>query len=255
MDPEFRFQWGSQKSVPKIGIPNLAGDINLLVDVVTIPPLLISVALHGDIILDDCCTARGLLPLQLDDGSVYWQICYYSRKAVETIISPQAIVNSSDVLQSWHQSGYRDGKGTPGSICFDSHDGFMSMTMTLARKDGLHYCPMDMYTVHDAPAIWCSQMVHSIATRVNSAMSNASLPHQVRSRFIPTTKAKQMESEVWLLCLGSPGVWQLDLLPGCVKGIPSEFQYHPFHYIDHKESASVKKRPAQPLVVRTRECN
>ncbi len=109
------------------------------------------------------------------------------------------------------------------SIRFDSHDGFMSMTMTLARKDGLYYCPTDMYTVHDAPAIWCSPMVCCIATRVNSAMSNASLPHWVRLRFIPTTKAKQMESEVWLLRLGLPGVWQLDVLLGRVKGIPSEF--------------------------------
>jgi hypothetical protein len=76
----------------------ITGDINLLVDVVNIPPLPISVALHGILTLDDCCTARGLLPIQLDDGSVYWQTCYYSKNAVETIISPQAIVNSSDVF-------------------------------------------------------------------------------------------------------------------------------------------------------------
>jgi hypothetical protein len=79
--------------------------------------------------------------------------------------------------------------------------------MTLARKDGLYYCPMDIYTVHDAPAIWCSPMVHRIATWVDSAMSNASLPHWVWSRFVPTTKAKQMESEVWLLRLGSQRNW------------------------------------------------
>ncbi len=76
----------------------ITGDINLLVDVVNIPPLSISVALHGDSTINDCCTARGLLPLQLDDWSVCWQICYYSKNAVKTIISPQAIVNSSDVL-------------------------------------------------------------------------------------------------------------------------------------------------------------
>jgi hypothetical protein len=76
----------------------VTGDVNLLVDVVTILPLPILVALHGDITLDDCCTAWGLLPLQLNNGSVNWQICYYSRNAVETIILPQAIVNSSDVF-------------------------------------------------------------------------------------------------------------------------------------------------------------
>jgi hypothetical protein len=76
----------------------ITGDINLLVDVVNIPPLSILVALHGDSTLDDCCTAQGLLPIQLDDGSVYWQICYYSKNAVKTIISPQAIINLSDVF-------------------------------------------------------------------------------------------------------------------------------------------------------------
>ncbi len=183
----------------------IMGDFNLLVDVVTIPPLPILVALHGDITLDDCCTAWGLLPIQLNNGSIYWQICYYSRNAVETIILPQAIVNSSDVFQSWHQSGYRNGNGTPGSIHFDSHDGFISMTMTLARKDGLYYCLMDMCTVHDACA-WCSPMVHCTATLVDSVTSIASPPHWVWSRFVPTTKAKQMESKVLLLHLGLPGV-------------------------------------------------
>jgi hypothetical protein len=59
---------------------------------------------------------------------------------------------------------------------------------------------------------------------------------------------------VWLLRLGSPGVHQLDMLPGRVTGIPSDFKYHPFHYIDHKEQASIKKRPAQRSAVRTSEC-
>jgi hypothetical protein len=63
-----------------------------------------------------------------------------------------------------------------------------------------------------------------------------------------------MESEVWLLHLGSLGVHQLDLLPGRVQGIPSEFRHHPFHFIDHKESALVKKQPAQHSAVRISEC-
>jgi hypothetical protein len=59
---------------------------------------------------------------------------------------------------------------------------------------------------------------------------------------------------VWLLCLGSPGVCQLDLLQGHVTGIPSDFRYHPFHYIDHKEQALLKKQPAQRSAVCTFEC-
>ena len=59
---------------------------------------------------------------------------------------------------------------------------------------------------------------------------------------------------MWLLRLGSPGVCQLDLLPGRVTGIPTDFRYHPFHYINHKEHASVKKGPVQFSVVRTPAC-
>ncbi len=115
----------------------VTGNIALLSDVISIPPLPISVALHGESTMDDCCTARGWLPIQLDDGLVFWQQCYYSKNAVETIISPQAIVNSSNVFCSWQQTGYRDGDGTPGSIHFDSHDGCVSMQMTLQMKDGI----------------------------------------------------------------------------------------------------------------------
>ena len=47
------------------------GLIESLVDVTTIPPLPISVAVHGsDVSLDDCCTHRGLLPLTMEDGSI-----------------------------------------------------------------------------------------------------------------------------------------------------------------------------------------
>jgi len=50
----------------------LTGDLDILVDVVEIPPLPISVAVNGDVpTLDDSCTRRGYLPLQLSDGSTH----------------------------------------------------------------------------------------------------------------------------------------------------------------------------------------
>jgi hypothetical protein len=67
----------------------ITGMLDLLVDVVVISPLPISVVVHGSgISLDGCCTHRGLLPLPLDDGSVYYQPCFYCKNIVETIISP-----------------------------------------------------------------------------------------------------------------------------------------------------------------------
>jgi hypothetical protein len=51
--------------------------------------------------------------------------------------------------------------------------------------------------------------------------------------------------------LGSPGEDQLDMLPGNVTGIPLEFHYHPFRFIDFKEQARIRKQAAQRTAVRT----
>jgi hypothetical protein len=67
----------------------ITGLLDLLVKVVSIPPLPISVATKtGGVSLDDCCTKKVLLPLTLEDGSFYYQPCYYCKNAVDIIISP-----------------------------------------------------------------------------------------------------------------------------------------------------------------------
>jgi len=129
----------------------LTGVLDLLVDVVSIAPLPISVATKlGDISMDDCCTKKGLIPLTLEDGSVYYQPCYFCKNAVETIISPQAL-SSSDVLVTWMQTGHKDGR--TGSIRFDSDSGLFSIAMRLEYWDGLYYCPgpTDVFTVDRDP--------------------------------------------------------------------------------------------------------
>jgi len=71
------------------------------------------------------------------------------------------------------------------------------------------------------------------------------------SHFAQTSKSKQVESEVWLLRLGSPGVHQHDVLPGIVTGIhsPSVFEYHQFWFIDFKEQARTRKQASQCLAL------
>ena len=93
----------------------LTGTLSLLVDTTSIPPMPISVAIEGaGTTTADCCTKRGLLPLQLADGGVYFQPCYYCENAVETIISPQAILDASDTFVEWSQTGYKD--DSPGTL-------------------------------------------------------------------------------------------------------------------------------------------
>jgi hypothetical protein len=128
----------------------VTGVLDSLVDVVVISPLPISVAVHGSgISLDDCCTHRGLLPLPLDDGSVYYQPCFYCKNIVETIISPQAIVSDSDLYVTWQQTGHKD--SLSGHLHFLSATGLASMTMSLAKRDGLYFAPTDVYTVDRTP--------------------------------------------------------------------------------------------------------
>jgi hypothetical protein len=122
------------------------GILGLLVDVESIPPLPISVATtSGSFSMDDCCTKKGLIPLTLSDGSVYYQPCYYCKNATETIISPEAIVTASDTLVHWTQEGHQG--DAPGSIRFSSDSSLYSITLHLEKRDGLYYCPMDVFTV------------------------------------------------------------------------------------------------------------
>jgi hypothetical protein len=223
---------------------SITGDLSSLVNVVNIPPMPITVAVTGAAALDDdCCTKRGYTPLTLKDGSIYWQFCLYCATAFETIISPQAILASSDVFVSWMQTGYKDNR--PGTIRFNSADGFLAMLLTLKCHNGLYYCPTNIYTVnqsstpttHISPSITCVAMAIPPSTQIHP------------SWYTPVTKSKQLESKLWLLCLGSPRVTQLDLIPGNTTGTPAEFAYHPFHFIGFKEQAWICCQAAQQSAV------
>ncbi len=116
----------------------VTGDLVVLLDVVDIEPIEISVALEGaPTSFDNCITKRGLLPLTLADGTIYYQTCFYCANLVETIISPAAILASSDVFISWQQDGFKD-PSVPGRLKFSSHDSLLSMTFQLFCQDGLY---------------------------------------------------------------------------------------------------------------------
>ncbi len=123
----------------------------------------ISVAVDGaGTSIADCCTKRGLLPLQLMDGGVYFQPCYYCENAVETIISPQAILDASDMFVEWSQTGYKD--DSPGTLQFYSDSGLASMTSTLTKRDGLYYTHTDVFTVDRDPLCRVALKANRLAT-------------------------------------------------------------------------------------------
>jgi hypothetical protein len=176
---------------------------------------------------------------------VYHQTRYYCKNAVETIISPEAIVAGSDTQVHWTQSGHKGDE--PGLIKFSSDSGLYSITINLEKQDGLYYCPTDVFTVDRDPG-WPNQpTIHRAA-----APPPTTLPRRNR-KFTPVSSDRLTELEVWMFRLGSPGEDQLDLLPGNVTGIPPGFHYHPFRSINWKEEARIQKQAALRLAERTTE--
>jgi hypothetical protein len=110
------------------------------------------------------------------------------------------------------------------------------MTFNLVFRDGLYYCMSDIYTVAHNPT----------DAQLQCTVASTSLDiWRTPSKFTPTTKARQIESEVWMLRFGSPGKHQLKFLPWHVTGTPTVFEYHLFCYVDFKEQAYICKQAAQ----------
>ena len=214
----------------------VTGDLHTLLDVTDITPVSISVALDGvPSSVDDKITKRGLLPITLSDGTTYYQTCFYCANMVETIISPAAVLASSDVFYYWTQEGCKDPL-IPGRLKFTSHDVLLSMHFDLHQRDGLYYCSTDVFTVDPDPV-----RVQCRWTLTTSAHAERRTP----PKFVPTSPARQIESEVWMLRFGSPGEHQLNILPSHIIGTPPVFEYHPFQSIDFKEQAYIRKQAAR----------
>ncbi len=219
----------------------VTGNLNILLDVVDITPIDILVANNGNSsLLDDKISKRGLLPLILMDGTIYYQTCFYCANTVETILSPAAVLTSSDILYYWSQEGCKD-PSVPGRIWFTSKDGLLSMHFKLVQPDGFYYCDTNVFTVDRDPVQVCC---HGTVTQVC----------EKPPKFVPTSKARQTELEVWLLRFGSPGKHQLDVLPSQVVGTPATFEYHPFCSIDLKEQAYIQKQAAGRMAERIPTC-
>jgi hypothetical protein len=105
------------------------------------------------------------------------------------------------------------------------------MHFNLVQQDSLYCCDTDIFTVDCNPVrVRCHRPV----------TQDREKPPQ----FVPTSRARQVESEVWLLRFGSPGEHQLDVPPLNVVGMPATFEYHLFCSIDFKEQAYIRKQAA-----------
>ena len=89
---------------------------------------------------------------------------------------------------------------------------------------------------------------------VQSKLPNLAPQHRKSiTRIKPVNPGKQLESELWAARLGHCGEQQLDMLPSCATGLPEQFEYHPFRFIDHKEMAYVRRQAAKRVAERAVE--
>jgi hypothetical protein len=109
----------------------VTGNLGILLDMVNIKPIQILVALaRAPTSYDDCITKQVLLTLMLTNGTCYYQPCYYCANLLERIISPSAILASSNVFIQRQQIRYKD-PTIPGSIRFSNHASLALMFLSL----------------------------------------------------------------------------------------------------------------------------
>ncbi len=95
----------------------ITNDISNLMDMVPVPPFLLSVMTKGaKPMLDKCCMMWGLLALPTTTGNTIYQPCYFCKQATETIISPDEILKSNNKLKQWIQISHKG--NAAGSILF-----------------------------------------------------------------------------------------------------------------------------------------
>ena len=216
----------------------ITNDSSILLNVRHITPFRIGIAVdtsstHIDVLT---CKLCGDLPMEMADGSIHLQPCYYNEGASDTIISPQAVCKDSPVFTRWSQEGWSDGR--PGTLSFygDTSPSPL-MRITLEHRNGLYYCCEDV-------------LVSANHTPITSRPAQPILAGAKRSSIAD----QYLTAELWASRLGHCSEKQLSMLPGNVHGVPSSFECHPFRYIDWKEAAKISRQAASRLAQRATTC-
>ena len=233
---------------------NLTPYLKLLIQVVDLEqPMAISCATDdgGEPHIDDCCTKKGLLPLELENGEILYVVCYYCKNASDTIISPQAIVENSNEYNKWTQVGYSDRK-RPGSITFSHTDRAIDDVEHVAQlklkcNKGLYYCSSecivkDTGTVRSYQPMAQADENEPMVYRIKRDSQSRTEPYRPSSRRKATNHQLQLEAEQWSLRLGSPGEEILMKMPQHAEGLPPHILPHPNRFIDFKESAAKSRQ-------------
>jgi hypothetical protein len=130
---------------------NMTNDLSLLVNVVAIKPFPISMAAK-ETESTSKCTHRGDFPLPMNDGSIFYTPMFYNAQASDSILSPESICESSNgLLERWSQSG--NVATAEGNVLFYDSQGAEVISLTLNKRNGLYYTPIQTIAVNGGVSI------------------------------------------------------------------------------------------------------
>ncbi|EJK69950.1 hypothetical protein THAOC_08742 [Thalassiosira oceanica] len=265
---------GKRADSPGVGMMDSGANILLcgehfsrfLEDIEDITPIPLGVAVSGT--TQQYITKRGWLPMMMADGTPFRVLMHIHPSANDTIMSPEAIMYSHDSIYRWSQEGCRNGHGR---INFYSRDNTLLLSMELRSSNRLYYYEMSLPSVtlestlrqlgrdrakcfrlqtpvggetaspDDAPP---TTTTGATATSEEETSKPSPPPARTPARRAPVTLAQQLESEQWALRMGSPGVDAMQELAKHATGLPNQFNFHPFSYVDHKVQAYIRKQAA-----------
>ena len=77
----------------------------------------------------------GYLPMTREDGMMHYQPFLVNKQALDTIMSPEAIMQSCPDLYLYRQEGFKD--TSPGLLAFYDSSQTLLLWLTLHKKNGL----------------------------------------------------------------------------------------------------------------------
>jgi hypothetical protein len=101
---------------------------------------------------------------------------------------------------------------------------------------------MDDDKIPTCPGLTANKIDMSTQTEFTTRKLKRQPPRH--KKYTPVSRSKALESETWYLHLGGCNEDQLDQLPANAIGLPANFEWHPFRFIDFKEQARIRRLPA-----------
>ena len=150
-------------------------------------------------------TGKGITELDTTDGSTLEIQMYYSQHCSGTIISPNAIVQSSRSFTSWIQTSHLD-TGQANILFFHRTDYTQNKTIPMILQNDLWYI---------------DQAYFSLVTKANKTKVCILRRGDDEDQFICVHKMnKSTEYELWHQRLMHPGKHCMDTIDKCTTGVP-----------------------------------